>query len=105
MPLVWAHAEYVKLLPCCMDWRESWRWSRISACRTLRVELPRVRDFTREHRPVAHDDGNNGADTGLGIHAAALPVAGLPPGGEAIFTWRYADGIWRGQNFNVAIIP
>ncbi len=64
MPLVWAHAEYVKLLrslrdgavfdlppqtvqrylvektqPLCRDWRENWRRSRMPAGQVLRVEL------------------------------------------------------------------
>jgi glucoamylase len=128
MPLVWAHAEHVKLLrslrdravfdlppqtvqrylvekrqPRCRDWREAWRRTKIPTGQVLRVEIP---------APGIVHWSNDGwktfsetpvADAGLGIYAAELPAQSLPPGRTVEFTWRLADGSWRGKNYTVVI--
>jgi len=128
MPLVWAHAEYVKLLrslrdgavfdlppqtvqryleektqPRCRDWREGWRRSRMPAGQALRVELnaPGVVRWSDDNWATQHDTPTT--DAGLGIHAAELPTQMIPAGGTIVFTWQDAQGGWRGTNFQVAI--
>ncbi|MBW4033917.1 MAG: glucan 1,4-alpha-glucosidase [Proteobacteria bacterium] len=129
MPLVWAHAEYVKLLrslrdgavfdlppqtvrryqvenitPRCRDWREAWRRSKIPAGQNLRVEItgPGVIHWTDDDWATVHEVPTT--DAGLGIHAAELPSAALSAGRALIFTWSLNDGGWRGRNFTVAIV-
>jgi glucoamylase len=128
MPLVWAHAEYVKLLrslrdgaifdlppqtvqryqvenaqPILRDWREPWRRSRIPAGQALRVELPHhgtIR-WSTDGWQTTHETAT--LDSGLGIQAAILPTNALPAGGTLTFTWHDTAGTWRGVNFSVAI--
>jgi glucoamylase len=128
MPLVWAHAEHVKLLRSLADnavfdmppqtvqrylraqtparvqpWRPDWRPAGLPRGRALRVELPGPatvhwspdRWRTTEETPTR--------DTGLGVHAAELPTEALPPGGEVVFTWRWQDESWAGQDHAVRV--
>jgi glucoamylase len=117
MPLVWAHAEHIKLLrslsdgavfdlppqpvhryqrerrtPRVQPWRPDWRATRIAPGRALRLDLPEPAVVT-----WSLDDGLTHTetptrDTGLGVHAAELPPA--PDAGRITFTWRpaAADG-------------
>jgi glucoamylase len=128
MPLVWAHAEYVKLLrslrdgaifdlppqtvqryivdktqPRCRDWRESWQRSRMPAGQALRIELngPGIVRWSDDDWATMRDAPT--ADAGLGIHAAELQTESLPGGGKIVFTWRDTAGNWRGANFTVAV--
>ena len=128
MPLVWAHAEYVKLLrslrdgaifdlspqmvqrylvektqPCCRDWRESWRRSRMPAGRALRVELngPGVVSWSDDGWMTMRDTPT--VDAGLWIHAAELGTESLSAGNSVVFTWHDMEESWRGANFTVAI--
>ncbi len=129
MPLVWAHAEYVKLLrslrdgaifdlppqtvqryivdntqPRCRDWRESWRRSRLPAGQILRVELssPGIVRWSDDNWMTSRDMPTT--DDGLGIHAVALPTGSLVAGQSVIFTWHNSQGNWRGVDFAVAIV-
>jgi glucoamylase len=129
MPLVWAHAEYVKLLrslrdgvvfdlppqtvqryqveniqPRMRDWRESWRRGRIPAGQALRVELRQAGTvhWTADAWKTANETPTE--DVGLGINAAELPTQGVAPGGEIAFTWRDMNGTWRGMNYAVDIV-
>jgi glucoamylase len=129
MPLVWAHAEYVKLVrslrdgavfdmppqtvrryqvekiqPRCRDWRESWRRSDIPVGQNLRVEIggPGVVHWTDDNWNTVHEVPTK--DAGLGISTAELPTATLSAGRSLVFTWRLIDGGWHGQNFSVAVI-
>jgi glucoamylase len=128
MPLVWAHAEYIKLLrslrdgtvfdlppqtvqryieqdtkPRCRDWREEWWRSQIPQGQNLRVQLPSpgmvrwTADGWRTFEDIAT------VDAGLGIDTVELPSAKLAAGSVIEFTWRLADGNWRGKNFSVRI--
>lgn len=128
MPLVWAHAEYVKLLrslrdgavfdlppqtvrryqvektaPRCRDWREAWRRSAIPAGQTLRIELSESGTVHWTDDDWATTRETATSDVGLGIHAAILPVASLGAGYSVQFTWKDTNGNWRGENFAVRI--
>ncbi len=130
MPLVWAHAEYVKLLRSlaegrvfdmppqtmrrylakkrtarCRPWREDCPAASVLAGQTLRLDLPdeSIVRYTRDDWKSQADVATS--DTGLGLHVAELPTAGMAPGGALVFTWRRkADGVWRGQNFETSVV-
>jgi glucoamylase len=130
MPLVWAHAEFTKLLasrelgyPC--DRVESvWQryrgrrpgvtdavWcphapiERMTAGGRLLVCLP---------RPATVHWGRDGwhdiADTptrasGLGLHVAALAIDDMASGQHVEFTWREGDsGAWAGRDYGVELV-
>ncbi len=125
MPLVWAHAEHIKLLcsladgavfdlppqtvrryqrerrtPRVQSWRPDWRAPRIAPGRVLRIELPEPSVVT-----WSLDDGHTRIetatrDTGLGVHAAELPAAAAS--GNVAFAWRAANA-GDGQRFVVTI--
>jgi glucoamylase len=129
MPLVWAHAEYVKLLRSladgavfdmpphvvrrcreekrparCRPWREDCPVARIPAGRVLRLDFPQpaLVLYTR-------DDWKSQAkaetkDTGVGLFVVEIATEGMAQGQRVAFTWRDpATGAWRGRNFEVAI--
>jgi glucoamylase len=131
MPLVWAHAEFIKLIvsshlghPVDRP-RAVWRryqgrrpiarhafwWPHapirtFQACSRLAIALP---------RPAIVHWGNAGwqnisdeptHDSGLGFHVASLDVAGLPPKARVEFTWRWQDTDgWHGQDYELAALP
>ena len=130
MPLVWAHAEYVKLLRSLHDgrvfdtppqpmmryqkdgiqsslttWRMNLKVREISAGQTLRVELlgpGRVR-WTSDDWRSAHELETT--DTTLGVHTADLPVEQLEPGTLVGFKIQWSgDDSWEGEVYGVSII-
>ena len=128
MPLVWAHAEYIKLLrslrdgavfdlppqtvhryienhtpPRCRDWREEWWRSRIPAGQALRIQLPSPGVVTWSTDGWKTVNSTQSVDHGLGIETVELPVAGLPAETVIEFTWQFKDGHWRGKNFSVRL--
>jgi glucoamylase len=128
MPLVWAHAEYVKLLrslrdgaifdlppqtvqryitddtkPRLRDWREVWWRSRIPAGQNLRVQLEVPGTLRWSVDGWQNFQETPTEDIGLGLNTAELPVASLPPGSRIEFTWRSAAGVWRQANFTVQV--
>ncbi|MBU6418537.1 MAG: glucan 1,4-alpha-glucosidase [Proteobacteria bacterium] len=128
MPLVWAHAEYIKLLrslrdgaifdlppqtfhryitentqPRCRDWRENWRRSQMPAGQVLRVELPGSGIVRWSGDGWATMQDTPALDAGLGIHAAELATESLQAGQSIAFTWHDGAGNWRGVNFSVLI--
>jgi len=130
MPLVWAHAEYVKLLRSladgrvfdmpphtarrylakkrtarCRPWREDSPALTVLAGQALRLDLPdeSIIRYTRDDWKTQAEVATN--DTGLGLHIAELPTAGIAPGGKLVFTWRRkADEVWRGRNFEARVV-
>ncbi len=129
MPLVWAHAEHVKLCrsladgavfdtppqpvkrylvdklpPRCAIWRADLPITTIAAGRVLRIDMLEAAvlhwsrdDWTRVTDTALHD-------TGLGLHVAEIPTAGLPAGTRILFTWRYqGSGTWAGANYSVEV--
>ena len=131
MPLVWAHAEYLKLRRSLRDgrlfdlppqavqrylvekavsprlvWRFNHRIRSLAAGKTLRIETLAA---TRIHWSA--DDWNSvqdssSQDTGLGVHFTDLPTQALAGGTRISFTfhWLEADR-WEGTDFAVLIGP
>ncbi len=129
MPLLWAHAEYIKLLRSLRDgkvfdtppqpvkryqndqvssdllpWRFNHKCRRIPAGRRLRVELLRPAIVRWTTDGWASVRNSQTADTTMGMHVADLPVAQVAPGSRIIFTIRWLDSrSWQGENFELAI--
>lgn len=129
MPLVWAHAEHVKLLRSLRDgrvfdmppqpvrryqvekvgsdlvsWRFNHKLARMAVGKILRVEVlaASVVRFTTDGWQSECDRPTR--DTGLGIHIVDLPTADLPSSTEISFTFRWATtASWEGTNFTVRV--
>jgi glucoamylase len=129
MPLVWAHAEHVKLLRSLRDGRVfdmppqpvrryqvekvgsalvSWRFNHkldgMPVGKTLRVEVlaASVVRFTTDGWQTQSDRPTR--DTGLGIHIVDLPTADLAPGSEVSFTFHWVTSAsWEGTDFTVRV--
>lgn len=131
MPLVWAHAEFIKLLISRHQGRPVDRpravWQR------YRGQRPFARHaFWWPHAPIAslpagtrlavalpmaavvhwgHDGWHDIADvptcnTGLGFHVAALDVSRLSTGSRVDFTWRWQEsGNWAGRDWAITVEP
>ena len=130
MPLVWAHAEYVKLLRSIRDGRvfdmppqtvqryqvartgaahSTWRFNQKCrtqvAGRTLRLELlaPACARWSADGWESVHETGSR--DTGLGVHVVDLPTGRLPVGATVRFTFYWRDpGAWEGRDFEVQVV-
>ncbi|MEJ2678600.1 MAG: glycoside hydrolase family 15 protein, partial [Gemmatimonadota bacterium] len=129
MPLVWAHAEYLKLLRSLRDgrvfdlppqtvaryigqdthaafavWRFNHRCRAIEHGKMLRVETlaPATVHWSADNWKTTRDSDTR--DTGLGIHIADLPVDELPAGSRVRFTFRWPEaGQWEGTDFEVDV--
>jgi glucoamylase len=129
MPLVWAHAEHVKLLRSLKDGRVFdmppepvqryqvqgvtanfvvWRFDRrrsTVAGKNLRIEVlePARIHWSSDGWQTTRDDATT--DTGLGVHVFDLPAASLKPGTTVVFTlfWPRPQR-WEGTNFSVTVI-
>jgi glucoamylase len=112
MPLVWAHAEHLKLLrslrdgrvfdlppqtvqrylddatesPYCV-WRFNHKVRSMSAGKVLRVETlePAIVRWSTDDWKASHDTATR--ESGLGIHVADLPTDSLPIDGSVKFTF------------------
>ena len=129
MPLVWAHAEYLKLQRSLLDgqvfdlppqtvdryikqntksmlalWRFNHKTRKMESGKTLRIE-----SLTEAVIHWSDDDWQTTSDaktvdTKLGIHYADLPTMGLPKGGSVQFTFYWPEaGCWEGVNFIVRV--
>jgi glucoamylase len=129
MPLVWAHAEYVKLCRSLYEGRifdtppqtverylirktgsshDTWSFGdkrrTIPAGKVLRLELlaPAVAHWSRDGWKTATDTKT--LDTGLGLHICDLATEGLPPGAEVLFTFFWPEANrWEGEDFGVRL--
>jgi glucoamylase len=129
MPLVWAHAEYVKLRRSLGDgrvfdtpvqtWRRYvvehtsspfaiWRFNHkrqsIPVGKTLRIETlgPAVVHWTCDGWQSSHDAEMR--DTGLGVYLADLPTEEMPAETILTFTLYWpAEKRWEGADFDIEI--
>jgi len=131
MPLVWAHAEYIKLRRSLQDgrvfdappqpearyrgraassgagvtvWRFNHKCESARAGTTLRIETlaPALVHWSADGWHAPTDLPTR--DTGLGVHVADLPTAALPAGREIQFTFYWPEaGRWEGADFAVTI--
>ena len=130
MPLVWAHAEYVKLLRSLSDgrvfdlppqtvqryikekvgsnrvnWRINNKCSSIPAGKVLRLQLPAKAavHWSTDGWKTARDLETR--PTGLQAQVADLPVDSLPTGTTILFTFRWLEGdAWEGTDYSVQIV-
>lgn len=130
MPLVWAHAEFIKLAvskelgrpfdrpdavwaryegtrPRIHDavWCEHAAIARMPAGSDLWVCLhaPAVVHYSTDGWTTIRDEGTE--DTGLGLHVACLRTKTLSSGARTDFTFRNLEsGEWRGQDYAVDVI-
>ncbi|MGC8487483.1 MAG: glycoside hydrolase family 15 protein [Clostridia bacterium] len=129
MPLVWAHAEYLKLVRSLAEervfdmppqtverylrkkppaapvlWRFNHKLRQMDQGSRLRVEtrVPAQIHYSLDGWATTTDVETQ--DTGLGIHYADLPTAGLKAGDRVVFTffWPYSAN-WEGADFEVVV--
>lgn len=129
MPLVWAHAEHIKLLRSLRDdrvfdmppqtverylvqeqtshrgfWRFNHKLRQLEPGKSLRVETlaPCTVRWSDDGWRTWHDSSSQ--DTGLGVYFVDLPTAELPLGADIEFTffWLQADR-WEDENFSVRL--
>ncbi|HSU33925.1 MAG TPA: glycoside hydrolase family 15 protein [Bryobacteraceae bacterium] len=129
MPLVWAHAEYIKLLRSLKErrvwdmppqtmgryirrkvrasfsiWTLSQQRRRLQTGLDLRIDLPapaRVR-WTADGWKTAEEAETT--DSGLGVHYVRLNVKGTATGTQIQFTFFWPeDERWEGQNYSVEV--
>ncbi len=129
MPLVWAHAEYVKLRRSLQDgavfdlppqtvqrylvnkigsvltaWRFNQKTSSLPRGNTLRIELlaPAIVHWSADGWQTTHDTPTR--DTSLGVHLADLPTGQLESGAIVVFTFYWQQAArWEGDNFAVQV--
>jgi glucoamylase len=126
-PLVWAHAEYVKLRRSLLDghvfdmprqtvhrylvsrqrarfasWRFTWQPRVVQVGKTLRLELMDAA-MVRWGIDGWHDAKEvQTRDTRLGVHVVDLPTSRLSPGQSVQFTFYWTSAKrWEGGNFSV----
>jgi glucoamylase len=131
MPLVWAHAEYLKLRRSLQDgrlfdlppqtvqrylvkktisphvvWRFNHKIRAMPGGKILRVETlaPAVVHWSSDEWATAQD--STGRDVGLGVYTADLSTAALAEGKQVKFTFYWpAAAHWEGTDFTVGVGP
>lgn len=131
MPLVWAHAEYVKLRRSLQDgrvfdlppqtvqrylvekhgspfaiWRFNQKTRSIEPGKTLRIEAlaPTIVHWGTDGWQALRDAASR--PTGLGVHVVDLPTADLVAGATIDFTFYWPDNDrWEGTDFRVTVEP
>jgi glucoamylase len=129
MPLVWAHAEYIKLRRSLHDgnlfdrppqpleryvqnhtgsahtlWRFNHKCQTLRAGNTLRVEVlaPATVRWSSDEWQTHQDDQTH--DTGLGIHLVDLPTRDIKGGTTLAITLYWPDqDRWAGTNYRIRI--
>ena len=129
MPLIWAHAEYMKLLRSLKDgrvfdmppqtakrylennvvarysiWRFNQRSTSIPAGYSLRIEVlePAVVVWTSDGWLSQQETET--VPTPLNTFFLDIPTTNLNAGSSIIFTFRWAQGHWEGTNFQVTLV-
>lgn len=128
-PLVWAHAEYVKLRRSVRDckvfdqppqtvqrylvekpvrqifgWRVNNKARTVPRTKTLRLVLlnPALVHWSIDNWTTSQDTRTR--DSGLGIHLLDLPTASLPTGSKVVFTFFWPhENRWEGTDFTVTV--
>ena len=129
MPLIWAHAEYIKLcrsikrkqvfdrplqtskrylvektVSAYSTWSFNNKRSFIPAGKILRIEVKAAAEvrWTKDKWKTIYDTSTK--DTDLGMHLADIPTKDLPPGRKIQFTfhWREVDK-WENVDFVVRV--
>jgi len=129
MPLVWAHAEYIKL-SCSLRERkvfdmppapaerylkkktqpmfESWRFNdkiqSLSKGKNLRIEVlaPARLHWSADNWKTMHDTETH--DTKLGVHIINLTREQLASDGKLVFTFYWTKSKrWEGRNFDISL--
>jgi len=131
MPLVWAHAEYVKLLRSLRDghvfdmppqtvqrylvekkispyvlWRFTYRRPTMPCGKILRIETmaPTMVHWSYDHWKTTQDVKSK--DTGLGIYVTDLSTQSVPKEQEIKFTFYWPEvNHWEGEDFSVHVGP
>ncbi len=129
MPLMWAHAEYIKLLRSLRDgrvfdmppqtvqrylvekvtsrytvWRFNQKCSSVPAGFTLRIELLSAATvvWTMDNWNSLHEEQTKA--TTLGVYFLDIPTKDLVEGTIITFTFRWPSGQPEGTNFEVRIV-
>jgi glucoamylase len=130
MPLVWAHAEYLKLCRSLEDgrvfdmspqtyqryvveqrqsphaiWRFNHKCQTMPAGKELRIEVltSAVVHWSSDGWKTTHDTPTG--DTSLCIHVVDLSTHGLEPGSTITFTFYWPDAArWEGVDFEVTVV-
>lgn len=130
MPLVWAHAEYIKLRRALADgavfdmppqtvkrylqqkttsqfasWRFNNKIRKMKPGKTLRIEVqaPAVVHWSADNWQTVQDLATH--NPGVDIQVADLSTGDLPAGKSIYFTFYWPEaGHWEGQNFVVQIV-
>ncbi|HZW94834.1 MAG TPA: glucan 1,4-alpha-glucosidase [Candidatus Eremiobacteraceae bacterium] len=128
-PLVWAHAEYVKLRRSLRDgkifdqppqtvqryliekptrqifgWRFNNKTRSVPRNKTLRLVLltPALVHWSIDGWKSSQD--TNTRDTGLGTYILDLPTASLPAGSSVVFTFYWPkENRWEGTDYSVVV--
>ncbi len=129
MPLVWAHAEYVKLVRSLEEnavfdtppqtvaryikekhpsayasWRFNHKIRIMNKGLRLRIEVlsPAVVHWSADNWATIHDTETR--DSRLGLHVADIDTRGLNEGGKILFTfyWRQSNN-WEGTDYSVSV--
>jgi glucoamylase len=129
MPLVWAHAEYLKLRRSLRDgrvydqppqtwqryvvertgtpyaiWRFNHKISAMTAGRRLRIQTlaPTIVHWSVDDWATLEDTPSR--DTGLGEFVTDLPTESLVPGAVLALTFHWpAAGTWEGRDFRIVV--
>jgi glucoamylase len=129
MPLVWAHAEYVKLLRSMRDgrvfdmpvdaamryagagargtfavWRQDAARATIAQGKMLRVEVKEPALVHWSFDAWATRNDTPARDSGTGVYVADIPTEGLSPGAAIVFTlfWRNSQ-TWSEVDVSIAV--
>ncbi len=131
MPLVWAHAELLKLvrsleegdvfdrLPQAVEryqvggarsplriWGFNQKLRTVPPGSALRIQLrePALVHWSADGWTTTSDLATR--DVGLEVHVADLPTRELPAGSEVVFTFRWEGSArWEGTDYRVRIVP
>ena len=130
MPLVWAHAEYVKLIRSLAEgeifdmppqtakryleqtppqtpftlWRPTIQCRAMSQGSTLRIELSKDAMVVWTPDDWRSTRKTRATDRGLGVYVADLDTREIPASGRVEFTFHWEDdGTWEGNNYTVSV--